>query len=184
MNGTQTLVALVEEAVALQGAERIVERLRTGLCDLINSGEVELPPRILQTKADHYASRMLHSDEENGYSIVAMTWAPGQGTSIHDHAGLWCVEGVFKGSIEVQQFELTAHEGERYRFEPRGSFQAGIGSAGCLIPPHEYHTIRNAGSRPAVSVHVYGGEMDHCGVFERASDGWYIRHEKRLGLDV
>ena len=72
MNGTQTLVALVEEAVALQGAERIVERLRTGLCDLINSGEVELPPRILQTNADHYARRLLHSDEAN--SVCFWRW--------------------------------------------------------------------------------------------------------------
>lgn len=180
----QTLIALVDEAVALGEVAQIVDRLRAGLCDLINSGEVELPARVLEANADHYARRLLHSDDARGYSIVAMTWGPGQGTAIHDHAGLWCVEGVFKGSIEVQQFELMAQKDSRFRFEPRGSFQAGIGSAGCLIPPHEYHAIRNAGSKPAVSVHIYGGEMDHCSVFERMSDGWYIRHEKRLGLDV
>jgi predicted metal-dependent enzyme (double-stranded beta helix superfamily) len=113
-----------------------------------------------------------------------MTWGPQQGTSIHDHAGLWCVEGVFKGSIEVQQYELTAREGDRFRFEPRGSFHAGIGSTGCLIPPHEYHTIRNASSRPAVSVHVYGGDMTRCSVFEPEGEGWYMRREKTLGMDV
>ena len=184
MNGDRALIELANEAVASGSIEQIVDRLRTGLCDLINSGEVELPARVLEPNANHYARRLLHSDETRGYSIVAMTWGPGQGTSIHDHAGLWCVEGVFKGSIEVQQFELTAQQGDRYRFEPRGSFQAGIGSAGCLIPPHEYHTIRNAGSKPAVSVHIYGGEMNRCGVFEPAGEGWHRRHEKVLGLDV
>jgi predicted metal-dependent enzyme (double-stranded beta helix superfamily) len=184
MNGTQDLIALADEAVAAGSTEQIVNRLRTGLCDLINSGEVRLPARVLESNKDHYARRLLHQDEGRGYSIVAMTWGAGQGTPIHDHAGLWCVEGVFKGSIEVQQYELMQREEARYRFEPRGSFQAGIGSAGCLIPPHEYHSIRNAGSKPAVSVHIYGGEMNSCSVFEPASDGWFVRYEKTLGLDV
>ncbi len=35
----------------------------------------------------------------------------------------------------------------RYRFEPRGTMNAGPGSAGSLIPPHEYHTIRNPSER-------------------------------------
>jgi predicted metal-dependent enzyme (double-stranded beta helix superfamily) len=184
MNDTQPLISLVDRAVAGGSPEEIVNELRTGLCELIASGEFELPERVLECCSDHYARRLLHRDDERGYSIVAMTWGPRQGTPVHDHAGLWCVEGVFKGSIEVQQFELMERNDSRFRFEPRGSFQAGIGSAGCLIPPHEYHSIRNAGQKSAVSVHIYGGEMDHCSVFEPQSGGWYVRHEKTLGLDV
>src|SRR5262249_51910930 len=147
MNGTQSLISLVDEAVTLGDPEKIVNRLREGLCELIASGEVDLPERVHECCADHYARRLIHRDDARGYSIVAMTWGPNQGTPVHDHGGLWCVEGVFKGSIEVQQYEMTAHESERFRFERRGSFQAGIGSAGCLIPPHEYHAIRNAGTK-------------------------------------
>jgi hypothetical protein len=33
-------------------------------------------------------------------------------------------------------------------------------------------------------VHIYGGEMNRCSVFEPGSDGWYVRHEKALGLDL
>jgi hypothetical protein len=94
------------------------------------------------------------------------------------------VEGVCHGSIEVQQFELMEHQDARFRFEPRGSFQAGVGSAGCLIPPHEYHSIRNAGHKVAVSLHIYGGEMNRCAVFKPADQGWYVREEKTLGLDL
>ena len=88
---------------------------------------------------------------------------------------------MFKGSIEVQQYELMEHEETRFRFEPRGSFQAGIGSAGCLIPPHEYHSIRNASSKPAVSVHIYGGEMNHCSVFEPARTAGTSGTRRRSG---
>lgn len=185
MSGTDALVSMVDHAVASRDVEEIVDRLRTGLCDLITTGEVELPQRVLEVNGNHYARRLLHRDDQRNYTIVAMTWAPRQGTALHDHGGTWCVEGVFKGAIEVQQYEMVEHEAERFRFEKRGSFQAGIGSAGCLIPPHEYHVIRNAGSVPAVSVHIYGGEMNHCSVFEpAASQGWFVRHEKALGLDL
>ena len=70
-----------------------------------------------------------------------------------------------------------------FRFEKRGSMQAGIGSAGCLIPPHEYHVIRNPSAEPAISVHIYGGDMTFCNVFEDKGGGWFQRREKPLGLD-
>jgi len=184
MSGTQQLIALVDRAVASGDTAQIVNQLREGLGELIAGGEVELPQRVLECYSDHYARRLLHRDDARGYSIIAMTWGPKQGTPVHDHAGLWCVEGVFKGSIEVQQFELMERQDARFRLEPRSSFHAGIGSAGCLIPPHEYHSIRNAGAKAAVSVHIYGGTMDHCSVFEPQSNGWYLRHEKVLGLDI
>jgi predicted metal-dependent enzyme (double-stranded beta helix superfamily) len=184
MTGTDPLIELVNDCVEGDDTERIVNRLRGGLCELISSGAVELPDRVLECCGDHYARRLIHRDDSRGYSIVAMTWGPHQGTPLHDHGGMWCVEGVWKGSIEVQQYELTGTREGRFRFEPRGSFQAGIGSAGCLIPPHEYHLIRNPGNSPAVSVHIYGGDMRKCSVFEPAADGWYLRREKPLGLDI
>ena len=184
MSGTQALISLVDRAVASGDPDKIVNELRVGLCNLISSGELTLPERMLECCGDHYARRLIHRDDMRGYSIVAMTWGPKQGTPVHDHAGLWCVEGVCHGSIEVHQYELVERRDAQFRFEPRGAFQAGVGSAGCLIPPHEYHSIRNAGAKPAVSVHIYGGEMTSCSVFQPKEDGWYVRQEKTLGLDI
>jgi hypothetical protein len=66
-----------------------------------------------------------------------------------------------------------------------GSVQAGPGSAGSLIPPHEYHTIRNPSDRDiAVSLHIYSGNMTHCAVFQPlAGETGYERCERQLGLD-
>ncbi|MGB8327179.1 MAG: cysteine dioxygenase family protein [Steroidobacteraceae bacterium] len=179
----EPLIALAERAIALGDVERTVDALRGGLCELINSGAVVLPERFADCVGDHYARRLLHRDARRGYSIIAMTWGAGQGTSLHDHAGMWCVESVWRGSIEVLQYELVEQRDDRFRFEKCGSIQAGIGSAGCLIPPHEYHVIRNPSAQPAVSVHIYGGDMTYCNVFESDSAGWYRRRENPLGLD-
>ncbi len=185
MGQANPLVDLVDSAVGRgAGVEDLVDTLRTRLCELIRSGTVHLPDRITACHGDHYARRLLHRDEERGYSIIAMTWGAQQGTSLHDHAGMWCVESVWQGSIEVLQFELVERQSDGlFRFEKRGSMQAGIGSAGCLIPPHEYHVIRNPSVEPAVSVHIYGGDMTFCNVFEDKGGGWFQRREKPLGLD-
>jgi 3-mercaptopropionate dioxygenase len=184
VTGAQTLIAMADHAVAQGDVEKIVDELRNGLCSLIRSGKVRLPPLFHETCADHYARRMVHRDDQRGYSVVAMTWGPGQATPLHDHGGMWCVEGVWEGSIDVQQYELVEHDAERFRFEKRNSFQAGKGSAGCLIPPHEYHRICNAGDETAISLHIYGGDMTRCSVFEREQGEWYLRREKSLGLDL
>ncbi|NIL99465.1 MAG: hypothetical protein GTN89_00530 [Acidobacteria bacterium] len=44
--------------------------------------------------------------------------------------------------------------------------------------------LANANSdRKAVTLHVYGGEMDRCNVYEPADDGWWTRHPKSLGYN-
>ena len=120
-----------------------------------------------------------------GFSVIAMTWGPGQGTPIHDHCGMWCVEGVWHGSLEITPYELTAQEDGRYHFEPRGTMYVGPGSAGSLIPPHEYHTIRNPSKDEiAVTLHVYRGAMTECSVFRPVDERWYSRDQRQLSLDA
>lgn len=182
--GLGELVALVDAAVDRNDVVATVETIKSDLCRLLRSGRIELPRELTREVPDHYARRLVHRDAERGYSIVVMTWGPGQCTPIHDHSGMWCVEGVWGGSIDVQQYELVEASERGFRFEPRNSYQAGVGSAGCLIPPYEYHSISNAcEDAVAVSLHIYGGEMACCNVFERQADGSYCRRSRPLGYD-
>ena len=185
-HGIDNLVALVEHAVKLDDVNDTVDTIKNRLCRMIRNREIEVPPEVCVPVEGHYARRLLAHDAEAGYSIVAMTWGPCQATAIHDHCGMWCVEGVWSGSVNVQQYELTAQDGrDRYQFQKRNSYEAGPGSAGCLIPPYEYHRISNPCDRtPAVSLHIYGGEMCSCHVFEPDPDGWYRRVTKTLGYDT
>ena len=176
-----TLRDRLDDAVTAADAAAIAQRVKAALQDILKCEGLELPKAFREPRADTYARRLLHRDPGGRYTAVVMTWGPGQGTALHDHAGLWCVECVVDGEMEVRQYDLVEEREGRYRFEAQACIEALKGSAGCLIPPYEYHTLANR--RPdasSITLHIYGGEMDHCHVFEPTGDGTYHRVERRL----
>lgn len=183
-SGRRALIEAIDAAAVKPTIPELTDSLRRSLCRLIRDNAVTLPAGVFEMDPEHYARRELYRSEQYGYCVVAMTWGPGQGTPIHDHGGMWCVEGVWSGALEIVQYELVEHDEQRYRFQSVGSIQAGPGSAGSLIPPHEYHSIRNASDSVTVSLHVYAGPMTRCAVFQPLpEDRWYGRSVRRLGLD-
>ena len=174
------LIARLDAAVRLDDPAAITQQVKHDLEDLIRRRAIELPERFHRTRADGYARRLLHRSDTLGYTAVVMTWAPGQQTPLHDHAGIWCVEGVVEGRMDVTQFDLVDEASDGYRFEAKGCVHAAVGSAGCLIPPFEYHVLANAGDRPSITLHVYGAEMTTCHVFEPGGDGRYVRRTRTL----
>jgi len=180
---TPDLVARLDLAVKLGDTDAITASIKRALESAIQAHEIMLPERFHRTRPEGYARRLLYRSDALGYSAVVMTWAPGQRTPLHDHAGIWCVEGVVEGRMDVTQYDLVEESADRYRFEARGCVHAAVGSAGCLIPPFEYHVLANAIDRPSITLHVYGGDMTACHVFEPAGDGRYIREERALHYD-
>ena len=179
-----TLVEALDGAIRDRSSVELTKALRHTLCRLMREDRLGLPRDVFEPHADHYARREIYRSPDLGYTVIAMTWGPGQGTPVHDHSGLWCVEGVVAGSLEITQYELLARDGDNFHFEERGTLDAGAGSAGSLIPPHEYHAIRNASDREvAVSLHVYGGEMNCCSMFQPLGEDWYSCCAKPLTLD-
>jgi predicted metal-dependent enzyme (double-stranded beta helix superfamily) len=158
----------------------ITRRIKEDLSGQIKGRGVDLPPSYRRTCPDHYARRLLYRDPELPLTAVVMAWAPSQQTPLHDHAGIWCVEGVVEGEMEVIRFELVEERDDRCRFNEVERLRAGTGSAGALIPPLEYHVLRNPTDRTVITLHVYGGEMDRCGVFLPQPDGSWRREEKAL----
>ena len=182
--GAEQMIAAIDAAVALRDQAATTTALRNSLCKMMREQQLQLPNEVFECCGEHYARRELYRSPDHDYAIVAMTWGPGQGTSIHDHSGVWCVEGVIKGSLEIAQYELREENGDAFRFEHCGTMVAGPGSAGSLIPPHEYHTIKNASNdEPAVSVHVYAKPLTCCAVFEPSPSGWHQKTMKQLALD-
>ena len=181
MTGFDSLRAKLDAAVTAESPAAIAQQVKTALQETLRCEGLALPDALRQPRPDTYARRLLHRDPAGRYTAVVMTWGPGQGTALHDHAGMWCVECVVDGEMEVRQYDLLAEDNGTYRFQPQACIEALRGSAGCLIPPFEYHTLANR--RPdasSVTLHIYGGEMDHCHVFEPAGDGTYRRLERRL----
>lgn len=183
--------ALVEEMIRrLDGAvrETCPQRCTAGvkgvLEEIVGRGAGFLPAATIAPHPERYARRLLHRDPEGRYSVVVMTWAAGQHTPVHDHAGLWCVECVYQGTIEVTSFSLVGEpDGDRFTFRPETAIRAVIGEAGALIPPFEYHRIANAGDATAVTIHVYGGDMDWCHRFDPGESEAWTRTRCRLTFD-
>ena len=191
MQTIETVDPLIEQlrgAVRLGEVAAIAERIKQTLESYIPAEGLRLPERFLHTKPDGYCRRLLHRDPELGFTAVVMTWGPGQRTALHDHAGIWCVEGVLEGQMEVHRYELLEEpEPGVFRFVERETLTAGAGEAGALIPPLEHHVLAN--NRPdqaSLTLHVYGGDMDHCTVFEPVEgDGQLYRSlEKSLSYDA
>ena len=181
--GRERLLAGLDHAVQQPGINAITHTLQQVLREAIADEQIALPDCVHLPVLDHYAHRELYRSPVHGYSVIAMTWGPGQATPLHDHSGLWCVEGVWSGTLQITQYALQEQAEEQFQFRAGRGLLAGRGSAGCLIPPHEYHTICNPSSDEiAVSVHVYQRVMESCTVFlpDPARAHWYQRTARSL----
>jgi predicted metal-dependent enzyme (double-stranded beta helix superfamily) len=180
--GLSELVSRLDASVALRDPEVVTARVKVDLCDVLSRRALKLPEPYRATRADGYARRLLHHSDALGYSAVVMTWAPGQCTPLHDHGGLWCVEGVVEGVMQVTQFDLAEQSYGVFGFVERGTVRAGVGTAGALIPPWDYHVLGNAlAERSSTTLHVYGGDLTSCHVFVPRADGRYERQNRSLG---
>lgn len=177
----EALKPKLDEAVAAGDVHVVAAKVKDALQETLRCNGLNLPSSMVTPLPDTYARRLLHRDANDRYTVVVMTWGPGQRTALHDHAGIWCVECVVDGEMEVSQYELVSENGEAFKFAKQNTVTASRGSAGCLIPPFEYHTLANArGDRASVTVHVYGGEMDHCHAFEPVGNDTYRRVRREL----
>jgi predicted metal-dependent enzyme (double-stranded beta helix superfamily) len=156
-----------DDAVTCRGVKKV-------LVEVVASGDQFLAPQFLAPAPNRYARRLVHRDPKGRYTVLAMVWDRGQGTALHDHAGMWCVECVYRGRIRVTSYSVHGGDPERdiVRFEKETVIMAGVGEAGALIPPFEYHMIENPEDMAAITLHVYGGEMTHCHVYEPVEGGY------------
>ncbi|WP_030907007.1 cysteine dioxygenase family protein [Streptosporangium amethystogenes] len=100
---------------------------------------------------DGYVGHTLHAEE--GFSVVAVVWRPGQRTAIHDHIA-WCVFGVLCG---VEYETLYRDHGDHLTEIGRTANQTGEVSG--FAPPGDIHRVHNTGDETAISLHIYGADL-------------------------
>ncbi len=154
-------------------------RVKKVLEEACGNGVSWLPGSFLEPCTSGYARRLVYKDPADTYSIMVMVWDKNQGTMLHDHAGMWCVECVYRGRIKVVSYDLTSEHGDVFQFERKLEVHAGPGEAGALIPPFDYHTLENDYETASVTIHIYGGEMTWCHAFA-PEDDHYRRIEREL----
>lgn len=179
--GLPELVRRLDAAVAEPSLDAITAHVKRDLEEILSGSLLELPDHLRAPRPDCYARRLLYQDPAQRYTAVVMTWGPGQGTAVHDHGGLWCVEGVVEGEMSVTQYDVQP-EADAFRVRAVGRpLTAGVGTAGRLIPPTDYHVLANAlPSAASVTLHVYGGSLDGCRIFTPRDDGRYVESMRAL----
>ena len=119
-------------------------------------------------------------DPEGHYTGLIMAWPARHATAIHDHAGLWGIEMVLQGALAVDDFEIDPRSGKP-RFTGSTVLQEGescafVGSAG-----HAHRCVNPSPRRPTVTLHVYGGLLDHYRTYsEKAAHGAAQRVAARI----
>jgi 3-mercaptopropionate dioxygenase len=106
-----------------------------------------------------YCQHLLHVEPDGAFSVVALVWRPGQVTPVHDHV-TWCVFGVLQGAEHEELYALSA-DGRSLREAGRSENLPGEVSG--FAPPGDIHRVRNSGGGVAISLHVYGADINRLG---------------------
>lgn len=167
------LIRCLDAAVADPASEDTPCARVQGVLQLAAGVEL-LAPHQRVTNPDRYARHLVHRDPAGRYSVVAMVWAPGQGTPVHDHGGLWGTEVVLQGRIRSRSYLVVPRfaRPDRFHVALASTGAAGAGDAEQLVPPFDHHALDNPYDSVAVTLHVYGGDLRQCFVYREQADGW------------
>ena len=157
----ETIVADKQEhASIVAAAEPLLERFLT-----TNSLPEEycqpFPDRIT-TEHKEFTLYRLHRGPEDCFNIMAAIWPPGGSSGVHDHAGKWVVEGVYRNqlhTIRYKRLDDGTHTGHA-ELKETVSLDLHPGSVSHVLSPNEeVHDFINQTNEPVVSVHIYGGDI-------------------------
>ena len=112
--------------------------------------------------ATGYSRTLVHAAE--GYEIVAMVWAPGARTPLHDHGASRCSALLLEGSLYV----------ERYRCEdgalgPVRTFRYEPGDLERLEDARDVHRVENQTRAHCLSLHLYAEPLRSYRVYDLRS---------------
>ena len=151
----------------------VADRLRALLAE-----DGWLAPADRAPGTDTYRQHLLHVSPCRRLSVVALVWLPGQSTAIHDHVS-WCVVGVYRGVEREERYDLVEAGGRRF-LRPAGCVLAPRGHIETLVPPDgDIHAVTAAGRETAISIHVYGADIERLGssIHRRYDDLEILRAE-------
>jgi predicted metal-dependent enzyme (double-stranded beta helix superfamily) len=160
------LAAFIEDLETLVSTERDVHRVacsvQSRLPALLSEPDL-LAPEHREPDPTRYRSHLVAVAPSRRFSVVSLVWLPGQITPIHDHIS-WCVVGVMQGLECERRYALRQRPGGDRWLVPLEETALPVGHTSILVPPEEnLHQVRNAGDTLAISLHVYGADLEVWG---------------------
>ena len=136
------------------------------------------------SEAPRYRRQLIAAAQDGSYTMLLIAWPPGYVTPLHDHAELWGIELVLDGALQVEEF-FTDGDPLQPALQPHRSLLLGSGDAAVFIDSAYAHRCRNLSAhQPALSLHVYGGELDRYQSFVEVGDNLYRVSQQRAQLDA
>ncbi len=136
---------------ALQEAASAFERYR-GMLPLVPGG---------------YSRTLLRKNRD--YELVAMLWAPGCTSPIHDHADSRCWVLVMDGTIDVTNFARLDEGGDVARLQPAQEQRLSKGARDQRLNWRELHRVGNSGEANAYTLQVYAPQLREYQVVDEAT---------------
>jgi predicted metal-dependent enzyme (double-stranded beta helix superfamily) len=104
-----------------------------------------------------YARHVLYSDPFRRFTILAIVWGPEQFSPPHAHH-TWCAYAVYDGPLHETGYRLVLSSTlvKPICAEVRNPGYSCFAGAGL----DQIHRLGNAGTKPAISIHVYGVERE------------------------
>ena len=116
------------------------------------------------------------------YAVLLIAWPPRHATPIHDHDGLWGIELVLDGALQVESFAIAVTPS--LQLVQRGTMPLGIGDHAAFSDRDYAHRCRNlSAQRPALTLHVYGGALERYRAYDRDAAGCWDSVPQRAQLE-
>jgi predicted metal-dependent enzyme (double-stranded beta helix superfamily) len=143
------------------------------MLDLVESADTFLQPQHYRSDAGGYTRNLIYKAPDDGISLYALVWLPGQWTPVHDH-GSWGVVGVVEGVLEERSYvRLSPERGadDHIELARGGIVLLRAGAVTSFVPnPDHIHVTGVPAERPrAVSLHLYGRMMSSFNIYDVAA---------------
>jgi predicted metal-dependent enzyme (double-stranded beta helix superfamily) len=134
---------------------------------------------------DRYRRHLVAGGDDEDRTALLISWPRAHRTTLHDHAGLWGIELVLEGVLEVEEFTLADDSLQPPQLTHQRTLLLGVGDA-AVFSGHRYaHRCSNKSStRTALSLHVYGGVLDAYHAFHADPRGGYGVQMQRAHVDT
>ncbi len=100
-----------------------------------------------------YTRTLLEKTDE--YEVIAMLWAPGSVSPIHDHGDSRCWVIVLEGSLDVENYDRLDEREPLARLRHSGTAHFEAGALDHRLTARELHRVRNLGEIGTYSLQLY-----------------------------
>lgn len=163
-----------------------VERIRLALTDFATAPNCPVAADFYDpADMGNYRRYLLHGSEGSAYSCLLIKWPPDHVTPLHDHGGVWGIELVIDGALQVEEYNAEAVNDEQTSLAPQRTTILGVCDSTAFVEPGYVHRCRNLSSRrPSLSLHVYGGMLAHFSTFHPVAEGRFAPARQVAAIDA